>query len=95
MPPEQQYCVICSKERQIDEIHDTVKEIHKRLFVGNGDDSIVTQLALAKAGAIGAQAQIEKLQKQNNKISNRWWDFTKLLIAAALPILILWLAGRL
>lgn len=87
MTEQKEYCVVCSKELQIDEIHSTVKDMHKRLFMGNGD-SIVTQVRLHEEA-------IEILQNHSAKAGNRWWEFSKLMIAAALPIIVLWLAHRL
>ena len=65
----------------------TTQEVYEALIQGNGD-SIVTQVRLHDKA-------IEKLQNNSAKVGNRWWDFIKLVIAAALPLIFLWLSHKL
>ncbi len=80
-------CLPCSKETEINETHSLVKRMYRRLFEGNGD-SLTTIVALHGEA-------IKDLEGRDKTSRNRFWEFAKLLIAAALPILILWASGKL
>ncbi len=62
-------------------------EVYSSLIMGNGD-SIITQVS--KHGEA-----IEELKNNSAKAGNRLWDFAKLLIAATLPLLVLWITHQL
>ncbi len=66
---------------------ETANEVYRSVVMGNGD-SIVTQVRMQKGA-------IETLQKSAAKANNRLWDFVKLLLAAALPLIFLWLTHNL
>ena len=84
-----QQCVIpCSEKDTLTRIEKTVNDMHKRLFVGNGGPSMTVQVD-RNTEAVGRLKQADGLR------GNRWWEFGKLLIAAALPVAIIWLAGKL
>ena len=76
--PEQQ-CLPCSEKDTLGRIEKTVADIHKRLFVGNGGPPLTVQ--------------VDRNTEARTKVSNRIWDIARLLIAAALPVIYLWLAG--
>ena len=79
MPPQE--CTPCSEKDTLKRIEQTVTDMHKRLFVGNGAPSLVTL--------------VDRNTEARTKTSNRIWDVAKLFIAAALPVTVLWLAGKL
>ncbi len=74
-------CLECSEKDTLDRIEKGVNSIRAILFESTNGDSLATQIS-----------KNTEARKQNN---NRVWEISKLLIAAFVPLAILWATGRL
>jgi len=85
--PSGQECVRCNKEREINEIYNTVKTIHHKLFEGNGD-SLVTTVRLNTTA-------IRLLENKGETSRSRGWAIVQGIVlsavGAALALLGRWL----